>query len=223
MSPSPLSPNVVHVLLQYISPPSQLTQPIPPHLVSKTLLQRHHFLHLTPEQPDEYLCWPSSPEKKQQIIELLESRPRPVDDDQPAAYPTQYSFDGEDFFAHVDLSYDSGEGARIILQWDEAGEWKYHNTDLMPFPPGARPNLEDVLVPPPPPHPVSLHPFSTSSYSRTFEANDLQDDSDDDDYWNAYGSTDMGDSLYGDAVPSSAKETASSEDAYWAQYASVQG
>ena len=102
MSPSTFSPNVLHILLQYISPPSQLTQPIPPHLLSKPLLQRHHFLHLTPEQPDEYLCWPSSPEKKAHIVDLLETRSRPLDDDQPTAYPVQYSFDGEDFFAHVD-------------------------------------------------------------------------------------------------------------------------
>lgn len=223
MSPSPLSPNVVHVLLQYISPPSQLTHPIPPHLLSKNLLQRHHFLHITPEQPDEYLCWPSHPEKNIRVLEFLEARPRPIDDDQPTAYPVQYSFDGEDFFAHVDLSGDTGEGARSILQWDESGEWKYHNSDLMPFPPGARPNLEDVLVPPPIPNPVSLHTFSTTSYPRPFAAKDFQDDSGDDDYWNAYGATDIGDSHYGDGGPASAKDAGSSEDAYWAQYASVQG
>ncbi|KAI0801289.1 hypothetical protein C8Q74DRAFT_1454658 [Fomes fomentarius] len=209
MSPSPLSPNVVH-----------LTHPIPPHLLSKNLLQRHHFLDITPEQPDEYLCWPSHPEKNIRVLEFLEARSRPIDDDRPTAYPVQYSFDGEDFFAHVDLSGDTGEGARLILQWDEPGEWKYHNSDLMPFPPGARPNLEDVLVPPPIPNPVSLHTFS---YPCPFEANDFQDDSDDDDYWNAYGSTDIGDSHYGDGGPASAKDAGSSEDAYWAQYASVQG
>ena len=223
MSPSTFSPNVLHILLQYISPPSQLTQPIPPHLLSKPLLQRHHFLHLTPEQPDEYLCWPSSPEKKAHIVDLLETRSRPLDDDQPTVYPVQYSFDGEDFFAHVDLSNDDGEGPRVIFQWDESGEWKYHNTDLMPFPPGSRPALEDVLVPPPPPNPVSIKPLSRSSYPQNFDVDDSQDDSDDDDYWNAYGSTDIGDSQFGERTPSSAKDAMSSEDAYWAQYASVQG
>ncbi|TBU48361.1 hypothetical protein BD309DRAFT_987411 [Dichomitus squalens] len=223
MSPSTLSPNVLHVLLQYISPPSQLTQPIPPHLLSKPLLQRHHFLHLTPEQPDEYLCWPSSPERKSHVLDLLETRFRPLDDDQPTVYPVQYSFDGEDFFAHVDISNDSGEGPRVIFQWDESGEWKYHNTDLMPFPPGSRAALEDVLVPPPPPSHVSVQPLSRSSYPQTFHVDDLQDDSDDDDYWNAYGSTDIGDSRFGQSTPGSAKDVMSSEDAYWAQYASVQG
>lgn len=135
----------------------------------------------------------------------------------------QYSFDGEDFFAHVDLSPNASEGLRVILQWDESGEWRYHNTDLMPFPPGCRPVLEDVLVPPSPPHPISVHTLSTPSYTRSYEVSDLQDDSDDDDYWNAYGATDVGDSFYGQDIPASAKDAASSEDAYWARYASVQG
>ncbi|KAI0778162.1 hypothetical protein BD413DRAFT_684062 [Trametes elegans] len=220
--PQPLSLNVVHVLLQYISPPSQLTHPVPPHLLSKPLLQRHHFLRLSPEEPDEYLCWPSSPDRKARVVDLLESRPRPVDDDQPSPYPIQYSFDGEDFYAHVDLSTDGIEGARVILQWDESGEWRYHNTDLMPFPPGCRSVLEDVLVPPEPPQPASLATLSTAPYARNYD--DLpEDDSDDDDYWNAYGSTDIGDSTYGSGAPVSAKDATSSEDAYWAQYASVHG
>ncbi|CDO71542.1 hypothetical protein BN946_scf184911.g12 [Trametes cinnabarina] len=222
MAPTPLSLNVLHVLLQYISPPSQLTQPLPPHLLSKPLLQRHHFLRLTPDQPDEYLCWPSNPERKERIIDLLESRPRSLDDDQPTAYPIQYSFDGEDFYAHVDLSGYNGEGPRVILQWDESGEWKYHNVDLMPFPPGCRSALEDVLIPPAPPT-FSSQPTATAAYGSSY-TNDLpQDDSDEDDYWNAYGSTDIGDSHYGSAAPAAAKDDASSEDAYWAQYASVQG
>ena len=225
MSPSPLPPNVVHVLLQYIAPPSQLTDAVPPHLLSKPLLQRHHFLHITSEQPDEYLCWPSSPEKKAHIIELLESRPRPIDDDQPAVFPVQYSFDGEDFYAHVDLSSGTDDGPRILLQWDDGtGEWRYHNADLMPFPPGCRADLEDVLVPPAAPNPVSVHSIVTPSYTRSFDVDSLQDDSDDDDYWNAYGATDIGDSHFGEGAPGSAKDAAaSSEDAYWAQYASVQG
>ncbi|KAI0662803.1 hypothetical protein C8Q70DRAFT_908776 [Cubamyces menziesii] len=223
MNPQPVPLNVLHVLLQYISPPSQLTQPLPPHLLSKSLLQRHHFLQLSPEQPEEYLCWPSSPARNTQIIDLLESRPRPLDDDQPSAYPIQYSFDGENFYAHVDLSGYGGEGPRVILQWDDSGEWKYHNTDLMPFPPGSRSVLEDVLVPPAPPHPASLQTFPPAPYNRGYGDDVPQDDSDDDDYWNAYGSTDIGDSLYCGSAPVSAKDSASSEDAYWAQYASVQG
>ncbi|KAM5535443.1 hypothetical protein V8D89_010965 [Ganoderma adspersum] len=222
MAPSALSPNLFHVLLQYISPPSQLTQPIPPHLLSKPLLQRHHFLHLTPEHPDDYLCWPSSPENKARVIHLLEARSRPLDDDQPSLFPVQYSFDGEYFFAHVDLSTNTDQGPRVILQWDESGEWKYHNTDLMPFPPGSRLALEDVLVPPSPPNPVSRQPFARPSYLHTYDVGDLHDDSDDDDYWNAYGATDIGDSHYSQG-PAAAKDSASSEDAYWAQYASVHG
>ena len=75
----------------------------------------------------------------------------------------------------------------MIFQWDESGEWKYHNTDLMPFPPGSRPALEDVLVPPPPPNPVSIKPLSRSSYPQNFDVDDSQDDSDDDDDFNGSG------------------------------------
>ena len=222
MAPSPLPPNILHILLQYISPPSELTQPIPPHLLSKPLLQRHHFLSITPDTPDDYLCWSPSPEKKARALELLESRPRPVDDDQPTAYPVQYSFDGEDFFAHVDLSCGTGDGPRIVLQWDEHGDWRYHNVDLMPFPPGSRPLLEDVLIPPPLSVPVQTRatPPLVPGFDPAFVD---EDDGDDDDYWNAYGSTDIGDSAYSDGAPTSAKDVQSSEDAYWAQYASVQG
>ena len=223
MSPSPLSPSFPHILLQYISPPSQLTDPIPPHLLSKPLLQRHHFLHLTPDSPHDYLCWPSSAEKTAQILDLLESRPRPIDDGPPSAYPVQYSFDGEDFFAHVDLSGSGdGDGPRVVLQWDDnSGEWKYHNTDLMPFPPGSRPLLDDVLVPPSNPALVQSKP--SLSHVPHFDAGLLEDGDDDDDYWNAYGSTDIGDSAYSDGVAASVKDGASSEDAYWAQYSSVHG
>ena len=223
MAPLALSSSALHVLLQYISPPSQLTHPIPPHLLSKPLSQRHRFLHLTPEHPDDYLCWPSSPEKKARIIDLLETRSRPLGDDPPSIYPVQYSFDGEDFFAHVDLSGDAKQGPRVILQWDESGEWTYHNTDLMPFPPGSRVALGDVLIPSPPLNPVSLQMLSRPSYLHSFEADGIHVDSDDDDYWNAYGATDIGDSHYGQSAPAAAKDAVSSEDAYWAQYASVHG
>ncbi|KAH9944404.1 uncharacterized protein BXZ73DRAFT_40022 [Epithele typhae] len=216
MAPSLLSPNIPHVLLQYISPPSQLTQPIPSHLLSQTLLQRHHYLRLTPDTPDEYLCWPSSPEKRAQILDLLESRPKPLDDDQPLTFPIQYSFDGEEFFAHVNVS-DDGDGVRLILQWHDAGDWRYHNLDLMPFPSGSRSSLEDILVPPASPvRPVTAH-------APALRESSLASDEDEDDYWNSYGSTDIGDSAYSDGIPTCRKDTSSSEDAYWAQYSSVHG
>ncbi|KAH7931002.1 hypothetical protein BV22DRAFT_1053633 [Leucogyrophana mollusca] len=211
----PLPAHTVNIVLQYISPPSQLAQPLPPHLVSKPLLQRHHYLQIFPSVPQEYLCWPAPHSAR--AIELLEScNGQPVDD-QADAYPTRYTFDGEYVYAHVHISSDR-EGVRMLFQWDEADGWKYHDLQLMPFPVPSYSSIEEVTAP----------PSIRSEYSegaRTFELEDARggsDESDDDAYWNAYDAP--GDE-YSPLPPHSAKKSAheGAEDAYWAQYASVQG
>ena len=96
--------------------------------------------------------------------------------------------------------------------------------DSMPFPLGSRAVLEDILVPPsPPPQPAVVQPFPRPTQPLELHVDDQRDNSVDDDYWNAYGSTDIGDGHYSQSAPASAKDAMSSEDAYWAQYASVQG
>lgn len=219
MSPTPLSPSTVQVVLQYLSPPSQLDQPLPPYLLSKSLLQRHHFLSISPDDPQEYLCWPTSREQAPKAIEFLDAIPVPAGDDAPRNFPVNYSFDGEYMYAHVDVSHDNTPGARLVFQWDEDDGWKYHDAGIMPFPPNSQASLMDVLQTKPSIHqPAAANPVdSFNSYGF-----DSEPSSDDDDYWNAYGSQDALDESEKDLL-SSSSDAVGTEDAYWAQYASVHG
>lgn len=219
MAPTPISSSSIRVVLQYILPPSQLTQPLPPYLLSKSLLQRHHFLSVAPEDPQEYLCWPSTSEGPS-AIDLLELT-RPVDDDVPLDYPVQYSSDGEYTYAHVHLTSTDHPGARLVFQWDEFDGWKYHDAKLMPFPPSSSSSLADVLSPPSTTDVYeSLQPTRYDAYGFDVE----NTNSDDDDYWNAYGAQDADLSSPPHHFSFSNKESSGDpEDAYWARYSSVQG
>jgi hypothetical protein len=221
MSPTPLSSTTVYMTLQYISPPSQLDRPLPSHLLSKSLIQRHHFLEISPENAAEYLSWPS--DISAQAVDLLELCP-PSHGDDPPSYPIQYTSDAEHTYAHVALppaGYD-GEATRLVFQWDSDG-WKFHDTKLMPFPSNS---VASLNAEPPVTGPTMRTDISsisdTSSQYNAYGFNDRDDGSDDDDdYWNAYGAEDD------DDVPrerQTAKDSADdSEDAYWARYSSVQG
>ncbi|KAK7694625.1 hypothetical protein QCA50_001812 [Cerrena zonata] len=212
MSPTPISPSTVQVTLQYISPPSQLDQPLPPYLLSKSLLQRHHFLSIAPDDPQEYLCWPTSREQAPKAIELLDAIPVPASDDAPRNFPVHYSFDGEYIYAHADVSHDNAPGARLVFQWDEDDGWKYHDAGVMPFPPNSQASLLDALENKPSVfQPTAPNPLAVDSFN-----------SDDDDYWNAYGSQDALDESEKDPI-SLHSDAVGTEDAYWAQYASVHG
>lgn len=95
----------------------------------------------------------------------------------------------------------------------------------MPFPPGSQPSLRDVL------NPTSSDVDATTTtindpapasqpYNSYGFAND-DDGSDDDDYWNAYGASDINDPSLDQQL---GKELVNdSEDAYWARYSSVHG
>lgn len=215
--PTPIPLSAVHVILQYISPPSQLTQPIPPYLISRDLLQRHHFLQISYDNPEEYLCWPSSAKSKSQAVDLLESLPTPAHD-QLTDYPIQYTSDGEHTYAHVGLSSTSDSGVRIIFQWNDDG-WKYHDTDVLPFPLDSRSTVDSdsTLVEP------KIRP---DAIQITYSSGDLgelvEDLSDDDDYWNAYGANDHADESF-DRASSKRETVGGTEDAYWARYSSVHG
>ncbi|CCM01963.1 uncharacterized protein FIBRA_04036 [Fibroporia radiculosa] len=223
MSPSPLSPGVVYVVLQYIAPPSQLTQPLPPHLLSKSLLQRHHFLQLLPDNPVDYLCWPSSEDQRGRVIELLENLPRPLDDDEPATYLVQYVSDDEQTYAHVGLSPGSEDGVRLVFEWDEDNGWKYHDTALMPFPLGSRANLQDATMSERSNHDSERILPMVHLIDHEYDHDGLDGSDDDDDYWNAYGSQDDS-ALFNKDLSASVKGTETgAEDAYWARYASVHG
>ncbi|EMD42029.1 hypothetical protein CERSUDRAFT_79627 [Gelatoporia subvermispora B] len=223
MSPTPISPGLVHLVLEYISPPSQLTQPLPPHLVSKSLAQRHHFLRLTTDFPEDYLCWPSSPERQSRAIECLETLPRRIDDE-PTIYPVQYTSDGEYVYAHIDLSSGTGAGARLIFQWDDLNGWQYHDTNLMPFPTNSQTEPQHVTTSTTAQHMSGPQSPPLRRYSNNNHNNDGHGEDDDSSYWDSYGSHDPDSASYGRSAPPSAKDAgANTEDAYWARYSNVHG
>ncbi|TFK41129.1 hypothetical protein BDQ12DRAFT_720836 [Crucibulum laeve] len=208
-SPSPISPTTISLVLQYISPPSSLTDPVPPHLLSKPLLRRHHFLALSPDHPATYLSWPSP--DQQRAIDLLEALPdRSRDPSHPSFFPISYSADPECVYAHVRITPDSPDSLCLIFLWDNIDGWQYHNLSLTPFPPNSHTSIQDALA--------MFH--SPDDFLQEHSvALDMPDE--DDDYWNAYGVGDD-DALASQSFTKEDSHT-NSEDAYWAQYASVQG
>lgn len=249
--PPPIQTHTFTFLLQYLTP---LDNPIPSHLLSAPLRQRHQFLRLDPlDDALAYLSWPSSSSQSSTLQSLLAGLPSPEDVDPLAAHSSRYTFDGEAYFAHVhvdsptySLSYshddkDSADGLRFIFRWepenssdamDGSSGWKYHDMQTMPFPDNASPSphdpwplkdiersqrdIADVTMP---------NPRRTSS-AQTLTITSESDG--DDDYWNSYGGNTSDDE---DRRRSGSRRSRRSigvddekaEDAYWAQYASVQG
>lgn len=181
----------VDTLLEYVD------RAIPPYLLSKPLLQRHHFLGISPDNPEEYLAWPSS-DRSHAVRLLLQSLPIPPSHDTPLC--VNYTADPENILAHVCITPD----LRLIFLWD-SDQWLYHNLAFMPFPPKSYSTFNDALV-----AYTSDDFLQEQSYSVTL---------DDDSYWNSYGKVSDQPSIAADALSA----TPSSEDAYWAQYSTVQG
>lgn len=220
MNPDPITPLTINIILQYILPPSQLSQTLPKHLASISLLKRHHFLHISPDDPLEYLCWPGP--NRERAIELLETLSAQRTDDETEIHSVKYTSDVEYTYAHVQL-VSQEDGLRLVFQWDGEDGWKYHDSNLMPFPSGSHESLHDVM---------------TSAFSKITESNGasgskpstedyFEGGNDDDDYWNAYGAEEDDEGAREAAAQARkdalAAAAESSEDAYWAQYASVQG
>ncbi|KAI9572945.1 hypothetical protein HD554DRAFT_2202761 [Boletus coccyginus] len=197
----PLPAHSVELVLRYISP---LSDPLPPHLVSTPLRQRHHFLQISTSSPVEYLCWPSPDNAK--IIDLLDRLP-PLSDH--ASYPTRYTSDPESSFAH---------GLRMLFHWDDIHGWKYHDLRLMPFPSLSFSNPEESLASRSARRAGSPRP--SWSVGLIAEADHINS-GDDDSYWDAYGTA--GCDLTSPLPPQNSSDVVEGEDAYWAQYASVQG
>jgi hypothetical protein len=215
MDPVPISPHTINLILQYIAPPSQLVRPIPPHLLSRSLLQRHVFLEISPEDSASYLSWPSP--GRDRAIQLLESLPMPLDELSPD-FLVGYAVDPEHAYAHVHVNSTGDDGLRLLFEWDGQESWKYHDSNVMPFPAGTRPSLGDIPVGAAVPSPIPISEFGEEKQDK---GGDSDAKNDDDDYWNSYG---MEDDNAAQLPSSTSKdETDASEDAYWAQYASVQG
>src|SRR5262245_60180583 len=123
----PLAQHTISLVLSYISPPYH---PLPPHLTSKSLLQRHYFLNLSPDHPESYLCWPSK--HSHQAIQLLESTlKRVLRPDEPIIpHSVAYTADDEYAYAHVFFT----SQLCIVFQYDGVDAWKYHNITLSCLP-----------------------------------------------------------------------------------------
>ena len=210
MNPSNIEQGNVDYILHFISPPSSL-QAIPADLLSRAMMQRHHFLDISPKTPQEYLSWPSNDDGKtgREAISLLEQHHA---DAQHLPLKTAYTSDGDYTYGHVGLSSSGlgSKGIRIVFQWDFSTEtWKYHDLKTMPFPEGAKSS------------PRAVSSFSTQVMSTPMlvigGGSPASDN--DDSYWNAYGNEEQS---YGGPTSASVNET-DSEDAYWAQYSAVQG
>lgn len=208
----PISLYTINLILQYISPPSQLARPIPSHLLSRPLLRRHALLDISPQDPSAYLSWPSSDSDR--AIQHLESLQMPLDELAPD-FLVGYTVDLENSYAHVHVKPTGDNGLRLVFEWDGEESWKYHDSTLMPFPPGTHPFLEDPAAR------AASDSIPSPSLGGEKQIKGATGDGDDDDYWNSYGvEDDSGIKL----LPSIGKGEADvSEDAYWARYAAVQG
>ncbi|KAF8168072.1 hypothetical protein B0H34DRAFT_44193 [Crassisporium funariophilum] len=194
---SPITPATVHIVLDHICP---LSAPLPPHLISRPLLQRHHFLRLSIDNPADYLAWPSA--EQSHAVQLLQNQQIPSHE---IAFPIQYTADSENITAHVRITSDLW----LSFIWDPEDGWQYHNVALMPFPSNSYTNFSDAFA-----------AFSPDDFlpQHNYTVNVAEDD--DDSYWDSYGQGE-----HADHATSGRKldVNPNSEDAYWAQYATVHG
>jgi hypothetical protein len=133
-------------------------------------------------------------------------------------FPIAYAIDPEHAYAHVHVKSTGDDGLRLVFEWDGEETWRYHDANVMPFPSGTQPSLGDAhpnvaSVP----IPVSQSGGEKQDKGGGGDANDGGDDA----YWNSYGAEDDDRAR---PPPSTSKDGMdASEEAYWAQYASVQG
>lgn len=102
----------------------------------------------------------------------------------------------------------------MLFHWDTTQAWKYHDLRLMPFPSSSSPTLQESRN-----SASRAGPPLHSSLDLVPEADQIDSNSDDS-YWDSYGAA-------GHDLPSPSRNASMpdpvGEDAYWAQYASVQG
>ncbi|KAG6842632.1 hypothetical protein C0991_000159 [Blastosporella zonata] len=203
--PETLLPTAISLVLGHIVPPSLLA-PLPPHLISNPLAQRHRFLNISPHQPAQYLAWPSdsNPNAQQSAVDLLED---PSNLPHHPQYTVRYTSDPESSFAHAAISTHHPPALRLVFQWASDG-WKFHNLALMPFPPNSYESIQEI---------ITHRPLDFLD-----EPSVPDDDDERDAYWDAYGLGDDIDDHTGIKHFKPEHEPAT-EDAYWARYSSVHG
>ncbi|KAI0274670.1 hypothetical protein BC834DRAFT_849161 [Gloeopeniophorella convolvens] len=192
--------------------PLTASEPPSAHLISTPLRQRHVLLEISPTDHVSYLCWPSP--NRDRAIHLLENLTMPLDE-LTSDVLVGYAVDPERTYAHVHVKSTGDDGLRLVFEWDDQENWKYHDANVMPFPHGTHSSLDDAIAGP---ETITV-PVPQLGATEIDESGGGDDD--DDDYWNSYGADDDTDVP---PLPAASKdETDASEDAYWAQYASVQG
>ncbi|KDN36033.1 hypothetical protein RSAG8_11119, partial [Rhizoctonia solani AG-8 WAC10335] len=198
MSPTPLASYTISLALQYLLPPSEL----PTHLISRSLLQRHHFLSISPSDTAAYLCWPHPDADSEKSVAALEhlatqDHEQLVKTAEIRYQPQASSSDAAQ--ARVWL----GNAVQLAFIWEEDQDgagWRYFDADHRPLPPNCSSTLTPALQVTPP------------------EQGQEQDVSTDD-YWAGY---DSGSSPHSPRIPER-ELTADDEDAYWASYGAVHG
>lgn len=242
---TPLAPHTISLVLQYLLPPSEL----PTHLVAPSLLQRHHFLSITPSDPAAYFCWPhpnADPEKAIAALDQLATQ----DHEQlvqSADVRYQPATESDAVRALVWL----GNRVQLVFVWEEDQDgagWRYLdagmyitiNSTMRSFSSSApglyadyRPlpqNCSSTLTPTPAlqvtpaPQEQESEPSAGGSYSSSGLLSTYSSVSTpaSDDYWAGY---DSGSSPHSPRMPSRTLDasTADEEDAYWASYGTVHG
>ncbi|KAF8626504.1 hypothetical protein AX15_004810 [Amanita polypyramis BW_CC] len=187
-APAAISQDTVRIVLVYISQ----ALPLPPHLLSKPLLQRHYYLNVGPDDYIPYLAWPGPPLER--LAEALNGFSFPSDD-QCATYPAVYTSHPDAVLAHVRVApagLTSASNIRLDFLWDSEGAtWKYHNLSLMPFPQDSVSSVDRLTYP-------------------------ARSDMDAASYW---GPSDQSDNEVCDCDKAF---QSGSDDGYWARYSTVQ-
>ncbi|QRW05091.1 hypothetical protein RhiLY_04090 [Ceratobasidium sp. AG-Ba] len=238
----PLAPHTLSLALQYLLPPSEF----PEHLLARSLLQRHHFLSISPSDAAAYLCWPHTGQDPKQAIDVLERLATQDHEHLVQTADIRYelpSSSDEPARARVWL----GSSVQLVFVWEEDQDgagWRYFDTGKLPrrhsscphfaypdpradhrtIPAGCTPTLAPALHITPAPEqehePSPGASYSTSSALTSAYSSVSTPASDD--YWAGYNS--------GSAPPSPRMPTrslgpsaAEEEDAYWASYGAVHG
>ncbi|KZO98333.1 hypothetical protein CALVIDRAFT_562250 [Calocera viscosa TUFC12733] len=222
--PYNLPEHTIQLTLQYLLPP---VPPLPPHLLSNPLRQRHLLLHTS---DGSYFCWPSSCASPDRLLSLLESLSSSDLPPSRISKPAYALPDEHTLLACVDI----GGLVRLVWRWEcDRHEWGYHDAMLLPAPIGTpvfpHADIKDAL-----------HSLPRNSFMERYgspspaTASGAQDPLEDGtirplvrdapapaDYWAGYGSR--------SPSPEAMRGAGSSDDgeggdeAYWASYGQVGG
>lgn len=197
MTPHPIPPHIYALTLQYIVPPQA---PLPPHLISTALQQRHYFLNVSHhEDPYEYFLWPKSLEDGvgKRLADI------PHEDDRPMRTITYLHSPEGLLQCRVGL----GDELQVVFTFeesssgDEESSWRYHDVIV------ARPASEGF-----PTLAAALKAHEDSEETEEDENRKAAD------FWSGWDDADDTPGVVSTKPP----ETAGKEDdAYFAQYSDV--